>query len=137
MGWFVYDFYPWVRIGYLPRVSAAKEWQISYSNRVEPSCTEQSRTELNRTIEQGWTEASQTKLNQTELNQTESNLVEPNRVDICFNHVVSMLHKRRHAIYLYWRAYVTQAETWNSPLLKSRGTVSVQPHSLPFLYLKY
>ena len=32
MGWFVYDFYPRVRMWYLPRVSTANEWQISYQD---------------------------------------------------------------------------------------------------------
>ena len=32
LGGFVYDFYPWVRMCYLKRVSAANEWQISHPN---------------------------------------------------------------------------------------------------------
>ena len=32
MGGFVYDFYPWERMWYLPWVSAANKWQIWYSN---------------------------------------------------------------------------------------------------------
>ena len=32
MGGFVYDHYTWVRMWYLPQVSAVNEWQISYPN---------------------------------------------------------------------------------------------------------
>ena len=32
MGGFVYDFYPWVRMWYLPQVSTVNEWPISYPN---------------------------------------------------------------------------------------------------------